>query len=247
MGVRTVELGVQSMDDGVLALAGRGHTAAHATAACDVLKGAGLVVGVQLMPGLPGETGGKALASLERVLRLRPAFIRIYPVLVIAGTGLETLYREGLYLPLALAEAVTLCKVMLHRALKEGVGVVRIGLQATVELESPGAILAGPYHPAFRQMVEAELCYDLLAWMVAGGFAASPVTIFCSPSRVSDVTGQKRGNLERLARDHGVRVAKVRGDPALSPMEIVIESIEGSRRGNMAEDLEYPQGVDIER
>jgi histone acetyltransferase (RNA polymerase elongator complex component) len=242
MGVRTVELGAQSMDDGVLERAGRGHNAAQTTGALHALRQAGLAVGVQLMPGLPGDTAEKALASLDAVLALRPDFMRIYPTLVITGTRLESLCRAGEYAPLAMAEAVGLCKVMLHRALKAGVKVVRIGLQATAELESCGAVVAGPFHPAFRQLVESELCYDLLAKLSAGSCSASPVTVFCAPSRVSDITGQRRGNLERLAVEQGVKVAAVREDPALSPLEIVIEYEGGTRRGNMVSDLEYGGG-----
>ena len=129
MRVGTVELGVQSMDDEVLTIAGRGHSAAHTTDASRILREAGLTVGMQLMPGLPGDTPEKALASLDRVLALGPAFLRIYPTLVIAGTKLASLYRSGGYVPMPLAEAIRLCKIMLHRALAVGVKVTRIGLQ----------------------------------------------------------------------------------------------------------------------
>lgn len=243
MGVGIVELGVQSMDDEVLFLAGRGHTAGHTEEANRILRRAGMTVGMQLMPGLPGDTAEKALASMDRVLALRPDFLRVYPALVIAGTGLAALYRRGEYSPLPLAEAVTLCKVMLHRALTAGVGVVRIGLQATAELERVGSVLAGPYHPAFRQLVESELCYDLLQRLIRWSHTSSPVAVSCAPARVSDITGQKRMNLERLAREVGVEIAAVRGDKSLSPLEIVIESREGARRGNMVTDLDYGGGT----
>ena len=243
MGVGTVELGVQSMDDEVLALSGRGHNAAHTTGAFRVLKRAGMAVGAQLMPGLPGDTAEKALASLDGVLKLRPDFLRIYPTLVIAGTRLETLYRSGAYTPLSLADAVSLCKVMLHRAHAERVMVVRIGLQPTAELESGGVILAGPYHPAFRQLVEADLCYDLLSRLTWGMRATSKLTVFCAPSRVSDVTGQKQENIKRLAREQGVRIASVKTDPALSRLEIMIESAEGIKRGDIMRDLDYKGGA----
>jgi histone acetyltransferase (RNA polymerase elongator complex component) len=243
MGVETVELGVQSMDDEVLALSGRGHDAAHTADAIRVLKRAGMAVGVQLMPGLPGDTTGKALASLDAVLRLSPDFLRIYPTLVIAGTRLETLYQSGAYTPLSLADAVSLCKAMLHMTLAERVRVVRIGLQPTAEMDAGGVIIAGPYHPAFRQLVEAALCYDLLSRLTRGMTAASPLTVFCAPSRVSDLTGQRRENIKRLAREHGVRIASVRGDPAMSPMEILIESAEGIKRGDIMRDLDYRGGA----
>jgi histone acetyltransferase (RNA polymerase elongator complex component) len=243
MGVGTVELGVQSLDDEVLALAGRGHKAACTAEACRALRRAGMAVGMQLMPGLPGDTEEKALASLDGVLALRPDFLRIYPTLVIAGTRLAALYMSGAYAPISLAEAISLCKVMLHRALAEDVKVVRIGLQPTAELERGGVILAGPWHPAFRQLVEADLCYDLLSKITRGIGSASPLTVFCAAPRVSDVTGQRRQNIRRLAREQGVTISSVKGDPSLSSMEIVVESAGRTRRGDMVRDLEYKGGV----
>jgi histone acetyltransferase (RNA polymerase elongator complex component) len=239
LGVRTVELGVQSMDDEVLALAGRGHASAHVAQACRILQRAGLTVGMQLMPGLPGDTTSKALASLARVLALRPDFLRIYPTLVIAGTKLAALFQAGEYVPMPLAEAVRLSKIMLHAALAAGVKVVRIGLQPTGELESAGTILAGPYHPAFRQLVESALCYDLLYKLTGEMPAAATVTVFCAPAGVSDMAGQGRSNLQRLERELGVKVAAVRTDPALAPREIRVASVQGEKKGNIVRDLDY--------
>jgi histone acetyltransferase (RNA polymerase elongator complex component) len=242
MGVGTVELGVQSMDDEVLSLAGRGHTAADTVSACRTLKEAGMKVGIQLMPGLPGDDTDRALASMDRVVGLFPDFIRIYPALVIAGTRLAELYQCGEYLPLDLEGALLVCKVMLHRAIASGVRVIRIGLQATAELDS-GAVLAGPYHPAFRQLVEADLFYDLIAKLAGGGGIVSPLAVFCSPSRVSDVIGQRRGNLRRLERERGVRVEEVRGDPAFSTTELAVASGKTVKRGDILRDLEYRGGA----
>jgi hypothetical protein len=181
----------------------------------------------------------KSLASLERALALNPDFLRIYPAVVIEGTGLADLYREGRYQPLALEEAVQLCKVMLHRALEAGVRVIRMGLQASPELDSPGTVLTGPYHPAFRQLVEAELCYDLLVQLIRGLPEADLVSINCAPSRISDVVGHRRWNLQRLSEEHGVEVVAVRGDGSLGPQEVVVVYGEIRRRGNTIKDLDY--------
>jgi histone acetyltransferase (RNA polymerase elongator complex component) len=238
-GVGTVELGCQSMDDEVLAQAGRGHTAMHTIEASMAVKKAGLSLGIQLMPGLPGDTMEKSLASLERALALNPDFLRIYPAVVIEGTGLADLYRQGRYLPMALEEGVQLCKVMLHRALEAGVRVIRVGLQASPELDSPGTVLAGPYHPAFRQLVEAELCYDLLVKLVKEVPGTDRITVHCAPSRISDVVGHRRGNLQRLSGDHDVEVVAVRGDGSLGPQEVVVVHGEIRRMGDIIKDLDY--------
>lgn len=236
-GVTTVELGVQSLDDAVLGLAGRGHTADDVRRACDCLNSAGMRFCIQLMPGLPGATRESDIASLVEALSLAPSFLRIYPALVIAGTEMERLYRDGAYHPLSLEGAVRLCAGMLLAAMRKGIPVVRIGLQATDSLECEGTVVAGPYHPAFRQLVESRLCYTMLSRLVAGLERGSAVRVRCAPSRVSDVTGQRRSNLLNLSVSAGVTVEKVIHDTTLSPEEFVVETAAGERRGNLLHDI----------
>lgn len=216
LGVGTVELGVQSMDEEVLRLSHRGHSAADVERAVAALQLAGLSVGIQLMPGLPGDSAERSLASLDRVLWLKPSFLRIYPTLVISGTELADRYLAGGYIPLALDQAVSLCKAMLVEARRAAVPVIRLGLQPTAELDSPGVVLAGPYHAAFGQLVESELCYDVMSEMAARVPDGSRVSFAVSPGRVSDLVGQKRGNLARLHERFGLRVDAVREDVTLA-------------------------------
>jgi histone acetyltransferase (RNA polymerase elongator complex component) len=233
MGVATVELGVQSMDDRVLARSGRGHTAADVELAIRALQSAGLRVGVQLMPGLPGDSAERSLASLHRVLALHPSFLRIYPTLVIAGTELARLYLAGDYAPQTLDEAVSLGKSMLLGALRAGVPVVRIGLQPTAELQSPGVLLAGPYHPAFGQLVESELFFDLMSALAADIPKGSSVEFFAPAGRTSDLVGQGRRNLIRLAERLGVSVSSVREDATLGRTEIYLNWSGGRRSADL--------------
>jgi histone acetyltransferase (RNA polymerase elongator complex component) len=240
LGVKTVELGVQSMDDRVLELSQRGHSAVDVEKAVLCLKRRGFSVGIQLMPGLPGDTPHKALSSLSRILDLGPDFLRVYPAVVIQGTPLARSYLEDTYRPLSLPAAVTLCKVMLHRSLSAGVPMIRMGLQPTAELEKEGTVVAGPFHPAFRQLVEAELFFDLLMKLVDARVPnSSPVTIRCAPSRVSDVIGQGRANIRRLLEDRGVRIAGVLGDSRLSSRDLAVDRFDGIRTGNILSDLHY--------
>ena len=125
-GITTIELGVQSMDDAVLALSGRGHTAGDTIRASSILRDTGMRVGMQLMPGLPGDSPAAARASLASVLSLAPAFLRIYPLLVLANTPLAEAYRSGAFSPWSLATAVDLCKVLLQTAEQAREGRARI-------------------------------------------------------------------------------------------------------------------------
>lgn len=232
-GVTTVELGVQSMDDRVLAAAGRGHGSADTERAFTALREAGIAVGAQLMPGLPGDSPETALASLKRVIALSPASLRIYPTVVVEGTPLAELWRKGAFVPLTLPGAVSLCGAMLLACRKAGVSVIRIGLQATAELEAPGTILAGPWHPAFRQLVEGELWCALLERLTAELPRGANVSLACAPARVSDVVGQRRGNLERLRERQGMTVTRVVANPALSPFELEVSHAGGTVAGNL--------------
>lgn len=242
-GVGTVELGVQSLDDRVLAAAGRGHTAEQVAAACARLRAAGLRVGLQLMVGLPEESASSSLATVRGALALSPDFLRLYPVLVLADTPLAGWYRAGSYRPLGLDEAVGRCKVMLHAAERAGVPVIRVGLQPTGELSRPGAVVAGPYHPAFRQLAEGERWYDLFRSVLAGFSPAERerMAIHCAPKRVSDVIGLNRRNRERLSRRLAVRQLAVLPDSDLSPTAARVMAGDVERRVDLLADLHYTE------
>lgn len=196
-GVETVELGCQSFSNDVLLASGRGCGADVHAEAVALLRGAGLSVGIQLMPGLPGSTEEEACASLREALKLEPDFLRIYPTLVLSGTRLEALWREGSYLPLSLDRAVDLCADMAHICHLAGVPVLRFGLQASKDLDS-GAVLAGPYHPAFGQLVQSRLWLRALRGVSADD---SEPSVKVHPHDLSDALGQRRSNFNQL-RQH---------------------------------------------
>jgi histone acetyltransferase (RNA polymerase elongator complex component) len=232
-GVRTIELGVQSMDDAVLEASGRGHGASASLEAIQRIRENGLAVGAQLMPGLPGDIPATARSSLERVLDAGADFVRLYPVVVLRGTELARRYLEGAYRPLTLQEGVTVCKDLLRIALRRGTPVIRIGLQDDEGLRK-GAILAGCWHPALGYLVQCELFFDLLLQLTASiPDKSQPVTVSCHPSRLSSVIGHRRGNLIRL-RQGGVTVRRVHADPSLSLLECEVSAYPCSVRGSIA-------------
>lgn len=235
-GVRTIELGVQSMDNSVLAAAGRGHDAASSDVAIRCIRDHGLSVGAQLMPGLPGDTPAISLRSLECVIAAGVDFVRIYPALVLRGTELARRFEVGEYSPLGLDEGITLCKVLLHTALKAGVDVIRIGLQDDEGLNS-GSVLAGCQHPAFGQLVRSELYYDLLRQLASGLPNAASLSIHCHPSRVSDVIGQSRVNLKRLFEKG--RALEVKTDISLLKEEVAIYYLDYHCKGHVVTDLQF--------
>lgn len=155
-GLSTVELGVQSMDDIVLAKAKRGHTAQDVVTATALLREHGFTVGHQLMPGLPGEDWDSLRDTTAAICRLRPDIARIYPVVVIADTELADMYRQGDYTPLSVHEGVLRAAYMKQAFVEAGIQCIRTGLQATEDLDDPAQVLAGAYAPAMGEMVDTR-------------------------------------------------------------------------------------------
>ncbi|HEY6009834.1 MAG TPA: radical SAM protein [Nitrospirota bacterium] len=211
--VDIVELGVQSMDDHVLALSGRGHTAEDSVKAVRLLKEYDLAVGLQLMPGLPGDTPDIFLNTVEDVIALKPDFVRLYPALVIRDTPLAELYKTGRYIPLHLDDAVSLCRSALLKFEQEDIEVIRIGLQPTEELERPGTIMAGPYHPAFRQLVESSLLLERMRALLKGRSEKDDTALIqVNPRDLSAAIGQHRSNVDTLKREFGLRNIRIAAD-----------------------------------
>jgi histone acetyltransferase (RNA polymerase elongator complex component) len=235
-GVTTIELGVQSMDDGVLERSGRGHSSADSEAAIRCIKVGGLSAGAQLMPGLPGDTPTKSLHSLKKVIAAGAAFLRFYPVVVLRGTELGRRFQSGDYVPLTVEEGVQLCKVLLHESMSVDVPVIRIGLQADAGLNE-STVLGGCWHPSLGRLTRSELYFDLLCTLLSGIPAGQPSTILCHTSRVSEVTGQGRINLKRLG-GRGAS-AQVKGDETLKKEELVVNVGHHCIKGNIITDLQY--------
>jgi histone acetyltransferase (RNA polymerase elongator complex component) len=208
--VKTVELGVQSMDDVVLHRAGRGHTANDTGNAVALLKTCHFNIGLQLMPGLPGDSADTFMKTVDTVVELEPDFVRIYPALVIKDTPLEDLYRSGQYEPLSIADTVTICREALERFDHAGIHVLRIGLQPTGELARPGTIIAGPFHPAIRQLVESSILQDKMssALRVRRG-ATDTVSFQVHPKDVSAAIGQHRSNIGLLRKEFGLQKIRI--------------------------------------
>ena len=194
--VSTVELGVQSFDDTVLQAAWRGHSAVDSIRAAEHIQKAGLALGLQLMPGLPGESSRSWASTIKQAVRLKPDCVRIYPTLVIGGAGLASHYGAGTYVPLSMNRAIAYCckaKVFFDAA---GIKVLRMGLQAADNLEEQ--LIAGPYHPAFGEMVTARLWLKRSRKILHISPAATHTVFTLSDRDVSAFVGPKRCNIRRL-------------------------------------------------
>ncbi len=152
-GVDTLELGVQSMDDRVLKANGRGYHSEQVRFAVACMRDQGMKIGLQLMPGLLGADASEAIESTLKIISLMPDFVRVYPTVVIKETALATFYEQGRYQPWSLEEAIKICRKILNLYQEARIPVIKMGLEFSSD-EREG-IVAGPYHPNFRQLVEA--------------------------------------------------------------------------------------------
>ena len=198
-GVTTVELGIQSFSDPVLARSGRGYTASTARAACLRIREYGFRLGIQLMTGLPGDTDFQARRSMRASLDLGADLLRIYPTLVLGGTELARLYREGAYQPQSLPAAVELCKDLLAFAIAEERPVQRLGLNPSPELER--SLVAGPYHPAFGGLVRETLRQAHIHQLLVPYDPARPGVLRFPSRELPLVFGQRRAGSMALARE----------------------------------------------
>ncbi len=195
-GVKTVEVGVQSMLDEVLILSKRGHGAKDSASAILRLKQWEFEVGVHLMIGLPGDTCDYFLWSLDQMIDLKPHFVRIHPTLVLKGASLEELWKSGGYSPLTMDEAVEWLKKGILKLERASIPVARIGLQPTKELEEH--LLAGPFHPALHQLVDSAIFYDMAEYLLRNDPDGSQPVFISHPKDLSALRGQRNENILRL-------------------------------------------------
>lgn len=201
--VKTIELGVQSSNNYILQKAGRGHTFEDVKKASKLIRKNGFILGHQMMVGLPESTRQDEINTAKDLIKLKPKIVRIYPVLVIKGTQLEKDYESGEYTPLTVEQAVETAKDLLVLFNKKKINVIRIGLQNTNEITDPNSkksqVVAGPYHPAFRQLVESRLWYDNIANEIKKvNSNVTHIQIDVNPSDINNAVGHKRINIEKI-------------------------------------------------
>ena len=221
--ISTVELGVQSMDNAILRGAGRGHTAADTTRAVDLLKQKGYRIGLQMMVGLPGEDRAATLATGRAIVSLSPDFVRIYPTLVLSGSVLADWYRAGRYTPLSLTECIRRVKQLYRLFAENNIVVIRMGLQASEELDNATTVLAGPYHPALGHMVLSDLLLDRAVLQInAKENRSGPILLRVNPRSISRMHGQNNRNIARLKNRFGAASVTVTSDPALALDDVIV-------------------------
>ena len=212
-----VELGVQSFDEEVLRRSNRGHGREVIYRSAQMIKERGMTLGIQLMVGLPGDSYEKCMESVRETIKIGPAIARIYPTVVLKETALYEMFRQNKYRPLKEEQAVNTVKDMMRALESAGIDIIRVGLKSSDNITmNGGAVGAGTYHPAFRQLVESVLAREELEALLlrelklaavrlsaAAAFCCADFYVGCSrkeSSMTNDIRVKKKYGQEKCAK-----------------------------------------------
>ncbi len=210
-GVRTVEIGVQTMNDHVLKVSRRGHTVSDCVKTAQLLSNRDIEWIAQIMPGLPGDTDETMIQTARQVAELLPHGVRIYPALTLSGTGMEDMFRRGVYNPPSLDHAIDIVKEMTIIFESRLIPVIRIGLCPSIELEK--RIVAGPYHPAIGCLVyEARLLDTMIGAVNKTEEPSGKTVIYVNPRDLSRAVGAGRSSIKKLEQRYPGRRFDVMAD-----------------------------------
>ena len=228
--VKTIELGVQSTNDYILKKSKRGHTYEDVKKASKLIRRHGFVLGHQMMIGMLDSTKLDEIRTAKELIKLKPKIVRIYPVLVIKGTELEEQMEKGEYTPLTVGQAVDRTKEVMTLFNNKKIDVIRIGLQNTDTITDPenpqSEVVAGPYHPAFRQLVEGNMWYDaILSRIKKFSTKVKKIEILANDVNINNIIGHKKENIEKLKDIYDVEVV-VKPDDRIKPGKYEINILE---------------------
>ena len=192
-GMDTIELGVQSFDNDVLKLSGRGHTDKEVFEACRLIKEYGFTLGIQLMIGLPGDSYESCMYSVRKTIEMAPQIARLYPTVVLPDTELYEMQQSGSYTPPSESEMLRTVKDMYRELTANHINVIRIGLKSNETVKSSN------YHPAFGQLVKSAVALDEIEAQLAALKPEDGSTVIISaPQRLINFVYGHKGENRRI-------------------------------------------------
>lgn len=202
--VDVIELGIQSLDNEILNANERGHSKEDSIRASKLIKDYGFKLGHQIMPGLYKDSFDKAIQTGLESIKINPDMVRIYPTLVIKDTKLEKLYKEGLYKPLSLDGAIEISSRLYMIYSYKKIPVIRIGLQPTENINEKKDVVAGPFHPSIRQLVETNIHKIYLEELINKYRLKNKIKIHISNREISIIAGNKKANKNYFYKKYGL-------------------------------------------
>ncbi len=212
-GVKTVELGLQSFSDEVLAASNRGHNAEVSRAACRLVKERGFALVGQMMVGLPRSNVERETETARTVVELGCDGARVYPTVVFRGTELAFMAERGEYEPLTLEGALDRTAAVLDVFDRASLPVIRVGLCASEGLTSDDTVAAGPNHPALGELAMSELLFRRVCEAIdASSFVGERIDVAVSRGALSRAIGQHGSNRKRIvarySASRGIRAVR---------------------------------------
>ncbi len=198
--VLDIELGAQSTNDDVLRLSGRGHNREAILAASKKIKQYGFRLGLQMMIGLPGDTKEKALQTARDIIDFGAETTRIYPTLVVSDTPLAKLYQQGKYSPISIGTAIEWTKDIYTLFFKNNVTVLKVGLHPNKDFTHNEYLLAGPFHPSFKELVLSEIWKDKLSNTIQNNCKYKNISIYTSEEEINNAIGYNSTNKKALQK-----------------------------------------------
>ena len=218
-GVTSVELGAQSMDDIVLFLNRRGHTADHVRNASKLIKDFGFSLGLQMMTGLYGSDFEKDYYTAREIIKLSPETVRIYPTVVLKNTYLGELFEKGEYLPPNAEKTAPFAAELLTEFENAGIKVIKLGLHASETVEKD--MIGGAYHPAFRELCEGYIFLKKMTDLLEKKDKSGNYTLYVAKKSISKAKGLNKRN-EKALKNQGY-CCKIKGKDFLDEFEIEVE------------------------
>lgn len=207
--VSAIELGLQSMDDGVLTLSKRGHNAEQARIACNLIKERGYYLVGQMMIGLPSSDIEKEIYTANMICDMGCDGARIYPTVVFYDTELACMCNENTYTPLDIDSAIERSACVLDIFNKRNVDCIRIGLCASDNLSDESLVMGGANHPALGELVMGEVYYkNMREILLSRENKCDSVEFLVPHGDISKAIGQKGKNRERLMREFSLKSIK---------------------------------------
>ena len=210
-GVRTIELGLQSMDEEVLASSKRGHSVGDAEKACRLIKEYGFELIGQMMIGLPDSDIQKETYTARRICELGADGARIYPTVVFYNTELCNMAQRGDYIPISEEDAVQRTKEALKVFDSYGVPCIRVGLCASDNLANEKEVFGGANQSAIGELAMGEVYFERICEELDAhvGEIGKELTIYVAKGAVSKVSGQNKRNKSRLCKKYGFNRIKI--------------------------------------
>lgn len=213
-GVTSIELGAQSMNDDVLRMNMRGHTAEDVKKSSHLIKKHGFELGLQMMTGLYGSDDETDLFTANEIIKLKPDTVRIYPTVVLDNTYLGTLYKTSRYIPNDVKKSVEICAKIVPLFNKNNVKIIRLGLHASNDVKNN--MLAGGYHPSMGELVTSKIMLDEILSHKPGNYI-----VYINEKSISKLIGNKKYNLAEL-EEKGYTI-DIEFDNKMNPNELKTE------------------------